>query len=218
MKKAIFRDTQNHPIRFTLFAVIHLAAVFAYPLCVSLLAGHDSWLNTSVASLAYYLIIVALPVFGYLWYIKANPWHYLKMTEKAGAGIAWALLAGGLICLIFFFVNGMKINTEADIRRDAMFIAGTVLIGILEEIPFRGLYLQKFSESIGFAWANIVSSLIFAVLHAVVLIKGGGGSVMIQLGLLFVISLWLGYIFKRTQSFWAPAIIHAIYNLAVYFF
>ena len=203
--------------RFTLFAVIHLAAIFAFPICVTIFASEHSWAASPWASFAYYLIVVALPVLIYLWLTTSDPFQYLKMTGNIISGIGWGVLVGVLVCVVFFLINGLRFGTKGVTAQNIWLVTGMALIGLVEEIPFRGLYLQVFIEKMGFIWANVVSSLIFAALHAAVLFKGGGGA-LVQLMLLVIISLWLGYIFKKTQSFWAAAIVHSIYNLAVCFF
>src|SRR5262249_23402910 len=45
-------------------------------------------------------------------------------------------------------------------------ILGTsLLIGFIEEIPYRGFILQKFQERYGFWVANLLSSLLFLSMH-----------------------------------------------------
>ena len=90
-----------------------------------------------------------------------------------------------------------------------------MLVGVLEEIPMRGFYLQKFESRMGFLKANILSSLLFTSLHVFDLIQDEANLVF-SLALLFIVSLWLGYIFKKTKSLWTVIIVHSIYNLAVY--
>jgi len=170
-----------------------------------------------VLSLILYIVFANLPVFLYVGIRdKSNIFSFFKLREKAIKGILIGLVIGLFISAIFFAVNRFKFSESINIRRDVWLIIGTALVGMLEEIPFRGFYLQKLERHTGFLVANIISSVMFALLHVVMLL-GSGGNVTMQLVLLFVISLWFGYIFKRTNSLWAVAIAHAIYNLAIYF-
>jgi len=40
-----------------------------------------------------------------------------------------------------------------------------LLIGIIEEIPYRGFMLQKLAERLGFWRANLITSLLFLAIH-----------------------------------------------------
>ena len=84
-----------------------------------------------------------------------------------------------------------------------------ILAGPFEEIPFRGFYLKEFSDRWGFVRANILSSAMFAALH----LRAFSPRELLNCGLLFFISMWLGYLYKRSDSLWAPVIVHSAYNV-----
>ena len=203
---------------FIVFAVIHLTAIFAFPLIGVVFAGGQSIMMLPAVSLLYYLIAAALPVFLFIRFSdNQSPVRYLAMADRAAAGIGWGLLIGILIGVVFFLVNGRRVTGGMETGQDIAVICGTGVVGMLEEIPFRGLYLQKFSARMGFMKANILTSALFALLHVPMLLYSGGGLWM-PLILLAVVSLWLGYLFQKTRSFWTVALVHAAYNLSVYFF
>jgi len=122
---------------------------------------------------------------------------------------------GVFVFIVFFAVNGFRFSQNLNFKRDIVFVLGTMMVGLFEEISLRGFYLQVLESRMGFLKANILSSLMFACLHAVTLLKSSE-NMMLSLIMFMIISLWLGYIFKKTKLLWVPIIVHALYNLIVY--
>lgn len=72
---------------------------------------------------------------------------------------------------------------------------------LIEELLFRG-FLQGFLEPhLGLRGALVVTSAVFASLHG-----------MAGLPILFVLSLFLGWLQQRTRSLWVPWFAHALNN------
>ncbi len=87
-----------------------------------------------------------------------------------------------------------------------LLLAVAVVAPVFEELICRGVILEAVRSKRG-AWAAcVVSALIFAMIH-----------VHLQLVLnAFVVGLLLGFIYLRTNSLFAPIMIHAINNLLSY--
>ena len=202
---------------FIYFAVIHLAAVFAFPWVGYAVVSMHAWMSLPAVSLIYYLAAGVLPVIGYIVFAERQPvMVFLGMRTHILPGMGAGFIIGAAVFAIFFAVNRGRIP-EPEQNRTWVFMTGTALVAFLEEIPFRGFYLKKISRIYGFAGANIITSVLFAALHIPALLMGGAG-VWMPIILLFVISLWLGYIYKKTRSLWSAVVIHMAYNLAVYLF
>jgi membrane protease YdiL (CAAX protease family) len=120
-----------------------------------------------------------------------------------------------LIFTFFLLRNKFRISSDIDFRKDIFLILGKILVGPLEEIPFRGFYMQKFKETMSFSKANILSSALFAFMHITVY-SLSGISLVYSLAYVMVIGLWMGYIFEKTKSLWCVSIVHSIYDISIW--
>ncbi len=94
-------------------------------------------------------------------------------------------------------------------------IVRIVLIVLMEEVVFRGFFLQKF-EVLGQDWIAItISSMLWSFLHIPNMLHSGLdlGSIVIGMGSFIVLGLALGYAFLKTgKNLWLPIGIHLGYN------
>ncbi|WP_212903322.1 CPBP family intramembrane glutamic endopeptidase [Clostridium polyendosporum] len=163
------------------------------------------------SALCFYIFIFIIPVMLYLKILdKVNPFTYLKLNHNILSGIFKGIFIGVLIFIFVLLKNKFQIYRYAYVKQDIFYILGRVIVGPLEEIPFRGFYMQKFSKYMSFWKSNILSSMLFSIMHVL-------GQVNFEsLILIFIIGLWMGYIFKETQSLWCVSIIHSIYDLSIW--
>src|SRR5262249_53973450 len=101
-------------------------------------------------SIGFRLVIWVLPVFLYLRKIDGvNPWEYLQLREhwKRGVVIGLALsainLAGTMIRIPPSGWHGPYTTWNS-------ILGSSILVGFVEEIPFRGFLLCKFEERFTF--------------------------------------------------------------------
>lgn len=83
------------------------------------------------------------------------------------------------------------------------------VVPIVEEWLFRGLLQSWLSTKLSRYGAILLASLTFAIFHFS--IKQGTTNIEL-LSSLFVLSLFLGYLFERQRSLWAPIGLHAFFN------
>ena len=155
------------------------------------------------------LLIWPLPVFLYLRHIDhRDPMEYLKLKENWKRGF----IIGIVLSLVNFFGSMMRFGAPHPSMRSLTWnsVLGTsLLIGFIEEVPYRGFILQKFEERYGFAVATLLSSLLFLSIH----LPG-----WISLHLLkaesvisvFIFGVALAIIFRYGKSLWAPVITHSL--------
>jgi membrane protease YdiL (CAAX protease family) len=87
--------------------------------------------------------------------------------------------------------------------------AGDVVpLGFIEEIPYRGFMLQKFSERMGFWPANLITSLLFLAVHVPGWLALGQLRAASMVSV-FVLGLVLATAFKYADSLWAPILAHS---------
>jgi membrane protease YdiL (CAAX protease family) len=78
--------------------------------------------------------------------------------------------------------------------------------GFTEELLFRGLFLRRFERFLGGPLANLLTALVFTLLHAGA--NDGGGGVM-MLATLFPLALAWGWLMQKSDSLWGSALFHA---------
>jgi membrane protease YdiL (CAAX protease family) len=84
-----------------------------------------------------------------------------------------------------------------------------------EEILFRGFILNKLMGSTSFWKANLITSLLFAAIHIPFwsYARGLNWGVAYDLGVVMVLSIILGYLFKKFNSLIPPILAHMINNM-----
>jgi len=90
-----------------------------------------------------------------------------------------------------------------------------LLIGPGEELLFRGVIQGSLREHFGAAAAILLASLTFAPLHITALV-GGLQAVAVSIAILFVPSIFFGYVYEKTENIVAPALAHGLYNATLF--
>jgi hypothetical protein len=88
-------------------------------------------------------------------------------------------------------------------------VAVIVVAPWLEELLFRGFLQSWLRSAIGAKSAIAVSSLIFASFHFSMSL---GFNNLEILGSLFLLSCYLGFLYERQNSLWAPIVLHSTFN------
>lgn len=88
-------------------------------------------------------------------------------------------------------------------------LAVAFLVPMAEELLFRGFLQNSLKSMISLPWAIGVTSFIFSLMHY----NGEQGVLNIQLlPLLFILSCYLGWIYEREGTLWAPIGLHTAFN------
>lgn len=160
------------------------------------------------------LLFWITPAFLYMKYVnQSDPLMYLKLNKNIGKGIIWGLT----VSLIFVpgilynhLFQGIPFHLDFGLGG---WLNTVLLVGLVEEIPFRGFVFQELDELLGFWKASIISSLLFVTLHIPYWISLGkplfpyitNNSIYI-----FIFAFALCFILKRSGSLWSCIIIHSV--------
>jgi membrane protease YdiL (CAAX protease family) len=88
-------------------------------------------------------------------------------------------------------------------------LSTSMLIGFVEEIPYRGFIFQKLNEWISFPYASLISSLLFLAIH----LPGwfSLGLFKIQNAIfVFVFGVLMTVLLRYARSLWAPIVSHSL--------
>jgi membrane protease YdiL (CAAX protease family) len=163
----------------------------------------------ALLSIGFRLATWVLPVFWYLRRIDGvDPWHYLRLREhwKRGVVVGVALgvinLAGTMIRIPPSGWHGPYITWNS-------ILGSSILVGFVEEIPFRGFLLRKLEERFTFWPALVISSLLFLAIHIPGWLMLGAFSISNAV-FVFVFGALMGIVLRYSKSLWAPIIAHSL--------
>jgi membrane protease YdiL (CAAX protease family) len=155
------------------------------------------------------------PVWLYLRYVdRVDPIDYLKLKRRVGRGLVYALVltAVNLVGMVARF--GAPHPTMARVTWNSI-IGTSFLVGVIEEIPYRGFMLPKFAERLNFWTANLMTSLLFVAIH----LPGWMALHTLRAGTavtIFIFGFVMGAAFKWSGSLWAPIVTHSANDFLSY--
>lgn len=168
-----------------------------------------------MTDLSLYLFIFIIPIILYLKLRdKVNPFEYLKLKDNLFKGILTGFFISTIFIISLIIKNIIVQDRPINLNIGILWISG-LLVGILEEIPFRGFILQKLLKHFHFWLANLLTTILFVTIHIPIWLSSQtdlmGSIISISL-----VSLVLGYLFKEYDSLWVPITVHSIFNLATW--
>ena len=180
--------------------------VFGYPHLRAL--GEHTLLYASINVLVRALLWV-LPVFAYLHCVNGvSAWSYLKLRTNWRRGLLAALLFSALNFALLLAQHGLPYFRGEAITWNSV-LSTSLLIGVVEEIPYRGFMLQKLNGWFSFTSATIISSLLFVGVHL-------PGWLLLHLFnirvavFIFVFGVLMAILLRYSRSLWAPIVSHSL--------
>lgn len=158
-----------------------------------------------------------VPVLIYIkYYLNTNPIDYLKMKVNVKKGLFWGVVLSLLIGVRFTFeiyiLNKQAFNFSLPLDS---YLNVFLLAGITEEIVFRGLILQEINKRLTFWKANVITALLFLVIHYAIWIYNGEFFDLWGHIYVFLLGLIFGFVYKKTGSLWSVVILHSFHNFFV---
>lgn len=186
----------------------------------SIISGHPLPFESFIAgNLSISLIIAAIFTVGFCFLILLirghNPMKYLEFRRMPAKHTACAALLGASFAV---FINSFL--TMIDVSRflpdyvsDPLvemmtanmlltFLGIGIIVPIYEEILVRGLIFKEMEGLITLWPALLLQGLIFGLMHGNAL----------QFSYAFPMGVFLGYIYIKYRSIWAPILIHLVWN------
>jgi membrane protease YdiL (CAAX protease family) len=163
------------------------------------------------------VILWVMPVCLYIKFIdKANIPRALKLGNtrgKWGSILAW--LAAFTIVMLGSASIQAGVMPHAPTAGWLVLILTNIVTPVSEEIMFRGFILNKLMDRTRFWRANLISSILFVAIHIPYwwYARGINWGVVYDLGGVMVLSLILGYFFKKFDSLIPPILAHMINNM-----
>ncbi|WP_217988503.1 CPBP family intramembrane glutamic endopeptidase [Paucisalibacillus globulus] len=153
---------------------------------------------------------------------KKEPLKFLGLRENLSKGFGWATWVSFALVIFFIMANLLFSQTEINLNLGLHTWLNTViLVGITEEIVFRGFILRKLMQQFTFWKANSITALLFLTIHFPIwfhheLFERPG--ILFTFIQVFIIGFIFGLIYRKSNSLWSVIIIHSVYNLGVSIF
>ncbi|MCC5833000.1 MAG: CPBP family intramembrane metalloprotease [Chlamydiales bacterium] len=106
-------------------------------------------------------------------------------------------------------VEQLKMTMGRPLMFGLMVFLVVVLVPFMEELLFRGFLQSMLKRYMGRISSLFITASIFALVH----FSPGQGTGNFQLiASLFVLSIFLGFIYERERTLWAPIALHSVFN------
>jgi hypothetical protein len=208
-------------------APVALAAFFViWSLRATVFYAIDESIASDVCRTVYSTAVKAMlwigPAWAYARWIRQTPvLSYLGISaaparrEWGITGLVTLLYLGAVVGLEVMF-GGKSFHPSVPAAFAITFLAASALI---EEILFRGLVLQELSRHFRGVPANIITSLLFVVVHWPHWIwsRGFSAGVFADSVGLFLASVLFGWLYLRTRSIWPCFMAHVANNVVAGF-
>ena len=204
------RPAAGAALFYVYVAAFHLLWIFwpylLYPRLT--LALGDRTLSYAVVQLTIRVLFWVAPVWLYLRYVDGvEPLEYLKLTHNVRRGFVVALVLTMINVVGMLLRFGVPHPSLSRVTWNSM-LGTSLLVGVIEEIPYRGFMLQKLAARMPFWRANVITSALFLVIH----LPGWLALHTFRLETaitIFIFGLIMAAVFKLAGSLWAPIVTHS---------
>ncbi len=153
--------------------------------------------------------------------VRTDALRYLKLTSKPSARglilatfVTVAFFAG---IILFEWVTAGKTVKLLLESAPAEWLKVLLMVSpssFFEELLFRGFILNQLNERTGFWKANALTSLLFVLVHWPnwLWVNGFKSWIVFTSVSIFILSLFLGYLMRLTNSLWPSVAGHAVNN------
>jgi len=204
-------QTKHPRILFVAYLIIFTASwttwvLIGYPRLRSL--GEQSLLYALI-NITVRALLWVLPVFLYLRYVDCvQPCVYLKLRHHWLRGILVGLGFSALIFLLSLVQHGLP-HLRAGLATWNSILSTSLLIGFMEEVPYRGFVFQKLCDWMSRKSAIAISSLLFVIIHLPGWLSLHLFTIRIAI-FVFVFGLLMAMLLLYSKSLWAPVVSHSL--------
>lgn len=170
-------------------------------------------------------VLWVVPAVAYVMLVRRrNPLVYFKLAGPIdppgfapALGVAALFFAGVLAFSGLVFGKDLAHVAAAPAALWSGNVSNALPSALWEEVLFRGLILTQLSEWFGFWRANLLTALLFMLIHWPYWLstRGLGLGVVVDSVSVLLIGWVLGYVVKRTNWLWAGVAVHTLNNVLV---
>jgi membrane protease YdiL (CAAX protease family) len=166
----------------------------------------------ALANLAVRSALWIAPVVLYVRYVeRRDPIDYLRLTRNWRRGVCVGLLFAAVNLAGSAARFGLPHVHAGAITWNTV-LSTSLAIGLFEELPFRGLMLQTLAPRCGWLMANVLTSLLFVLIHVPGWVSLGTWRLATAF-VIFVLGFMFGLAFRLSGSLWGAVIAHSTNDL-----
>lgn len=211
----------NHPVTVIIFGILTCLIVPVF-IKVAILQPLFGLLDISetISKSIQGIITAAVILFTYRLFVKR--FEKREATELSKENLAKELVfgfLGGFLLIsfitLFFYLLGYY--TAASVNHFSVLIKPLIIfivMGVWEEVIFRGLIFRITESKLGTVWALIISSLIFGFVH----VSNDNFNFLSGLAIALELGLLTGITFSITRRLWVPIALHIGWNISFIFY
>ncbi len=202
-----------------------------WALRATLLFTIDGHIHSDSLRLVYAILVkFVLWVIPAVVYLRATstepPFKYLKLTSTVNKK---GLILGLILSLVFFTLMVLfeGVTSGKNLKSLAEAAPGEWLrvfltvspSSVWEEIFFRGFLLNQLNERIVFWKANLLTAILFALIHWPnwIWVNGFQAWIPATTVAIIILALFLGYLMRLTNSLWPSIAAHIVNNFLAHF-
>ena len=214
MKNGFKNRTQNffnHPVTVIIIGILTCLVV---PILVKVAILQSLFglldISETISKSIQGIITTAVILFTYRQFVKR--FEKRGATELSKMNLAKELVFGFLggfilisFVILFFYLLGYY--TVSSVNHFSVLIKPLIIfivMGVWEEVIFRGLIFRITESKLGTVWALIISSLIFGFVHA----SNDNFNFLSGLAIALELGLLTGITFSVTRRLWVPIALH----------
>lgn len=165
------------------------------------------------------LVRQAIPYLAILVLLMVIVWRVVGQTVQGNRQWSWAALWFVVPVAVLVVGGAYGLATASSVSPGAVFavLAGTLLVGIGEELAFRGLALSAIAGRHGLIVAVFGSSVLFGIMHGVNVLAGSPvQGVVVQVVLTSITGIAFGWTYVLTgRNLALVMVLHWLYDFAL---
>ena len=163
------------------------------------------------------VLVWIVPIWVYVkYYLNTSPMNYFNMNINVKKGLFWGIILSSLVGLRFaievYLFNKETFHFALPLNS---YLNEFLVVGITEEMVFRGFILKEINKRITFWKANGITALLFLLIHYPIWIHNGEFPYFWTHVYIFLLGIIFGLIYKKTGSLWSVVLLHSFYDLFV---
>jgi membrane protease YdiL (CAAX protease family) len=144
-------------------------------------------------------------------------WRQIGFSRTRWSGIFWLLPSLAVMVPMLVSLLPHIAQVTADPKVTILLCVVPALIGLTEEIMFRGVLLRAAMARLSVFNAMLLSATLFALMHGIIGIGGQPGLITVQqIAFAFLVGIFLAPIAIATGTLWIVIIWHAVWDMLVY--
>lgn len=208
---------------FVGYILVLFASAFTRDFFVIPFASHHlSGIGAAFVEPLWKIVFWLTPTFVYVRFVlKEKPLIYLKLTMNVRQGLIWGVGLSIFVIVLFAFTPVLKFGGIQLPHSFDDWLNVVILVGVLEEIPFRGVVFQQLQTWMGFWSAALLSSVLFMAVHIPLWLATGDriflANPALSMVTIFAFGVAMCYLLKRSGSLWSCILVHSAYDFTTFF-